>query len=170
MNRRRIIDDQLYAHFVTFCCDRRRQLLSLDHPKKIVLGVLNQELERIDGKCVGYVIMPDHVHAIVWFPETGRLSGFMHEWKRLSSRRIREWYAEQDMNYFRACEAGDRLWQPKYHAFELETERKIEEKLEYMHLNPVRKGLVERAVDWCWSSARWYYLHKPVGVPIAWVE
>ena len=38
-NRRRIIDDRLYAHFVTFSVYRRRRLLDLDHPKKIVLGV-----------------------------------------------------------------------------------------------------------------------------------
>jgi REP element-mobilizing transposase RayT len=48
----------------------------------------------------------------------------------------------------------------------LETEKKLEEKLDYMHLNPVRRGLVTRAVDWKWSSARWYLLRKPVGIPI----
>ncbi len=90
VNRRRIIDDRLYAHFVTFGCDRRRTLLSLDQPKRIVLGVLNQELDRLQARCAGFVLMPDHVHAIVWFPEPGHLSRFMHEWKRVSSRRIRE--------------------------------------------------------------------------------
>jgi hypothetical protein len=34
-------------------------------------------------------------------------------------------------------------------------------------LNPVRAGLVERAVDWTWSSARWYVQGKQVGVPIS---
>ncbi|MFI4859668.1 MAG: hypothetical protein ACIAXF_03185, partial [Phycisphaerales bacterium JB063] len=28
--------------------------------------------------------------------------------------------------------------------------------LDYIHQNPVRRGLVERADDWVWSSARWY--------------
>ena len=28
--------------------------------------------------------------------------------------------------------------------------------IDYIHLNPVRKGLVERASDWTWSSAGWY--------------
>ena len=37
-----------------------------------------------------------------------------------------------------------------------------------MHMNPVRAGLVERAVDWRWSSARWYIEHKSVGLPICW--
>ena len=40
-NRRQIIDDRLYAHFVTFSIHRRRRLLDHDHPKRNLLGVLN---------------------------------------------------------------------------------------------------------------------------------
>jgi putative transposase len=170
MNRRQIIDDRLYAHFVTFGCDRRRRLLDLDQPKRIVLGVLDQEIKRAAARCVGFVVMPDHVHAIVWFPRVNSLSGFMHEWKRHSSRLIREWYIDQKLNYFDEAEFGDRFWTPKYFSFEIESHRKLEEKLEYMHLNPVRAGLVKRAVDWPWSSARWYLEKRSVGVKLEWVD
>jgi len=44
------------------------------------------------------------------------------------------------------------------------------EKLNYLHLNPVRAGLVEKAVDWRWSSARWYEQRRSVEVPIQWIE
>jgi len=37
-----------------------------------------------------------------------------------------------------------------------------------MHMNPVRAGLVDRAVDWRWSSARWYIEQKSAGLPIRW--
>ncbi len=170
MASRRIIDDQLFTHFITFGCDHRRKLLNLDRPKKIVLGTLCQEQQRQDGKCVGYVLMPDHVHALIWLPQPGQLGGFIHEWKRSSSRLIREWYRNQNMRYFDKFEMGDRFWQPKYHSFEISEHAKLEEKLQYMHLNPVRAGLVTKAVDWPWSSARWYEQRKPVGVPIEWVE
>jgi hypothetical protein len=33
--------------------------------------------------------------------------------------------------------------------------------IEYIHMNPVRRGLVKRAVDWKWSSASWYWLDPP---------
>jgi putative transposase len=104
--------------------------------------------------------------AIVWFPKPGCLSGFMHEWKRYSSRVIREWYRDQKMRYFEKAEFGKRFWQPKYHAFAIYDEKKLAEKLDYMHLNPVRAGLVVRAMDWPWSSARWYANRQSVGVPI----
>ncbi len=41
--------------------------------------------------------------------------------------------------------------------------------LDYMHLNPVRAGLVEKAVDWAWSSARYFDSGKSVGVPLEWI-
>ena len=51
--RRRIYDQELFAHFVTFSVERRRRLLDLDHPKRIVLGVLNEELETFNARWVG---------------------------------------------------------------------------------------------------------------------
>ena len=59
--RRLILDDHLYAQFVTFAVHRRRRLLDHDHPKRIVLGVLNEQLKSFAARCVGYVLMPDHV-------------------------------------------------------------------------------------------------------------
>lgn len=68
-DRRRILDTELYAHFVTFSCYRRRQALEEDHSKRIVLGTLSNQLREHDATCVGFVIMPEHVHSVVWFPQ-----------------------------------------------------------------------------------------------------
>ena len=169
MERRRVCDDELFAHFLTFSCDRRRRLLDHDHPKRVVLGVLNEQLERQSARCVGFVVMPDHVHAIVWFPQPGQLSLFVHEWKRRSSRTIRDWYQAGDAHYFADAPFADRFWQPKYYPFSIFTRAKLEEKLTYMHQNPVRAGLVSRPAEWPWSSARWYESGQSVGVPLSWV-
>ena len=56
------------------------------------------------------------------------------------------------------------------HSFEIYTGKKLEERLTYMHLNPVKAGLTEKAVDWRWSSARWYELGRAVGVPLTWID
>ena len=53
--------------------------------------------------------------------------------------------------------------------FNLFTERKAEEKLSYVHQNPVRAGLVARPEDWRWSSAGYYATGRSVGVPVAWL-
>ena len=80
--------------------------------------------------------------------------------------------ASSDRNIFEKdnIDFGDRLWTPKYYAFEIYCREKLIEKLNYMHMNPVRAGLVEKAVDYKWSSARWYEERRTVGVQIEWVE
>jgi putative transposase len=93
-SKRRIVDDALYAHFVTFSVFRKRRLSDHDHPQRIVLGVLNSLLIEGDVRCIGFVVMLDHLHALLWFSQTGKLSGCMQEWKRQSSLNIRQWYRE----------------------------------------------------------------------------
>jgi putative transposase len=165
-----MVDDALYVHFLTFSVYRRRRLLDHDHPKRIVLGVLNNVMSEFRAKCVGFVLTPEHIHALVWLSETGELSNFVKEWKRQSSLAIRRWMAAELSSYTIRIGETDRFWQPKYYAFEIYEEAKLEAKLNYMHLNPVRRGFVQRAVDWKWSSARWYERRQTVGVPIEWVR
>ncbi len=112
--------------------------------------------------------MPDRVHALMWFPETRQLSRLMNEWKGQSSHALKELFRTQFPNDLSQVGDSDPVWQARYYAFNIWTRRKVGEKLDYMHLNPVRAGLVDRAVDWRWSSARWYGEHKSVGVPIRW--
>ena len=170
MSGRRIIDDFRYVHFITFGVDKKRRLLEMEMPREILLEVFNHQLDSFSAKCLGFVVMPDHVHLLVCFSETGQLSRFMHGLKRMSSFRIRKWFKEKCINYFQEVDLGDRFWLPKYYSFEIETQEKLEEKLEYIHMNPVRSELVSKAVDWEWSSARWYYLGEDVSVPLEWVD
>ena len=135
-----------------------------------MLGVLNSQIARRNARCVGFVVMPDHVHAIVWFPVGGQLSVFMQQWKRLSSYEIRCFLRSKLVEYANTIEGDQPLWQPKYYPFHLYSEEKIREKLTYMHENPVRAGLVPRACDWPFSSARYYEQSRSVGVPIRWID
>jgi hypothetical protein len=48
------------------------------------------------------------------------------------------------------------LWQPRFFGRALRTVKEYNEKVEYIHLNPVRAGLVSRAEDWRWSSYHEY--------------
>lgn len=170
MGTRTIHDDELHAHFVTFSCCRRRRLLDHDQAKRIVLGVLNAQLNSRRASCVGFVVMPDHVHAIVWFPAPGQLSVFIQQWKRLSSHHIGRWVRDELVGYAAKMGRDDPFWQAKYYSFNLYNEEKIREKLTYMHDNPVRAGLVSRQCDWPFSSARWYESRRSVGVPIHWIS
>lgn len=165
MAKRRVYDREGHTHFVTFSCYKRRRLLDHDRAKRMVLGALNAQLRRLAGSCFGFVLMPDHVHAILKFPEPDELSEALKQWKRTSSFRIHK-LLQDELTEYRRATADDPVWQARFYDFNLYSRKKIEEKLTYMHLNPVRARLVERAVDWRWSSARWYEEGRSVGVPI----
>jgi REP element-mobilizing transposase RayT len=111
-SKRQIIDRELYAYFVTFSVYRRRRLFSHDQPKRLLLGVLNAELTEHETRCVSFVIMPNHVHAILWFPKPHEISRFMHAWKRKSSFHIRNCTANMRSTILRslakAFDSGNR--------------------------------------------------------------
>ena len=168
MPTKRTFDREGHAHFVTFSCYRRRRLLDHDRPKRVVLGVLDSQLRMQDGQCVGFVVMPDHVHAVVRFPRPGQISHFMKPWKQRSSIQIKRLVRSFLVKYAGSIDPTEPVWQAGSYDFNLFTEEKTEEKLVDMHQNPVKAGLVERPCDWTWSSARFYEAGQSVGVPVAW--
>lgn len=168
MTRRRVYDQEKHIHFVTFSCYKRRKHLQHDRAKRIVIGVMGSRLAQQDGLCLGFVVMPDHVHALVWFPEVMQLSPFMNKWKELTSKSLKQVLPQMFPKYWSTMDSADPIWQPKYYGVNIWSRDKLEEKLAYIHQNPVRAGLVQSATDWLWSSARWYVQHRSVGVPILW--
>ena len=89
----------------------------------------------------GYVLLPDHWHALVWprYPLT--ISQVIHDIKAGSARRLHEPRGSEG-----------RLWQHQFWDRFVRHRQEFRERLEYVHLNPVRKGLVSRPDEWRWSS------------------
>jgi putative transposase len=131
-------------HYITFTCYHRTQRLNAPAAKEL----FEQTLERIRrwyGSCVyGYVVMPEHVHLLVSEPERGDLAVILQMLKQIVARK-------------RNPQAGvEVFWQRRCYDFNVWSERKFKEKLRYIHCNPVRRGRVEKAEDWPWSSFRHY--------------
>ena len=93
----------------------------------------------------------------------------MKQWKQRSSVNIKRFLRETLTSLAETLSPEDPFWQRRYYDFNIDGESKLDEKLQYMHLNPVRAGLVEKAVDWPWSSARHYLLGRPVGIPLNYI-
>jgi len=170
MKERVVFDTQGHAHFVTFSCYKRRRLLDHEKARRIVVSQLQSRLAAQNGRCIGFVVMPDHVHALVWFAEDDQLSRFMKHWKRLSSVMLKRLYRDELTAYGRELNLAQPIWQPRYYSFNIFSSTKLLEKLEYMHNNPVRAGLVSSACAWPHSSARFYEEGKPVGVALGHVQ
>jgi len=104
--------------------------------------------------CVGFVVMPEHVHLLISEPERAKLSLALQMLKQTVSRKLR-------------CKvSGTPFWQARYYDFIVWSERKRLEQLRYMHRNPVKRGLVENPEGWAWSSYRHYLTGEDVGVEI----
>jgi len=84
--------------------------------------------------------MPEHVHLLVSEPADELLAVGLQALKISVAKR-----------------AGERpFWQARYYDFNVFRAAKQDEKLRYMHANPVKRGLVEKPGDWPWSSCRYY--------------
>ena len=112
-----------------------------------------------------YVVMPTHLHAILFHADlqAKALEHVVTDFRKFTGRRLADFCAEhmpacfQDVLSERA--GGDRerrLWQPTRHPVQIETEPFWQAKIDYLHQNPVRKGLVREAGHWRFSSASYW--------------
>ncbi|MHC4797569.1 MAG: REP-associated tyrosine transposase, partial [Planctomycetota bacterium] len=114
--------------------------------------------------CVmAYVIMPNHIHLIA--ASDHDIHTIMRDFKRFTSRSIHDLLKEDNRNTLlrwlsEATEPARRakgelsLWQSGFHPKAILSEKVFQQKLRYIHENPVRKGLVTHPADWWYSSAR----------------
>src|ERR1700759_1794471 len=131
MTTRKVYSEGTYAHYVTFSCYKRRTLLQPDKCKRIIIGTLSNQLKQQNGLCSGFVVMPDHVHALVWFPQEHQISNCMDKWKELTSKQIAAIYEREFPNYFSKLDASDPIWQPRYYGFNIFSAKKVHEKVNY---------------------------------------
>ncbi len=112
-----------------------------------------------------YVIMPTHLHAILFHADfqAKALEQVVTDFRKFTGRRLADFCAENLPACFHSVLAeragGDRerrLWQPTRHPVQIETEKFWQVKIDYLHDNPVRKGLVRSAEHWRFSSASYW--------------
>ena len=133
-------------HFLTFSCYRRQPLLGEGTGYEVFEHELESVRRRYRFVVAGYVLMPEHIHLLVGEPLISPLSVALQVLKQGTSRKLK-------------VKAEDQFWQRRYYDFNVHTELKRVEKLQYMHSNPVRRGLVEKPEEWPWSS----FLHIATG-------
>jgi len=82
-------------------------------------------------------------------------------------KRRRRAPVEQMRWAFRDGDVGlPRFWQPRFYDFNVYSAKKIREEVEYMHANPVKRGLVANPAEWIWSSFLSYEKGEAGLVPI----
>ena len=153
---------QRHLHFITCSCYRRLPLLGTARKRDLFLKILNQVRTRYEFFLAGYVVMPEHIHLLISEPTIGTPSTVMQVLKQRVSRLLRQKVRRRrnpnQLAIWRA--APDKkprsFWQPRFYDFNVWSKKKHIEKLHYMHMNPVKRGLVTAPQLWAWSSYRFY--------------
>ncbi len=150
-----------HLHFVTFSCYGRLPLLKTVRARDIFVEELGKVRDEMEFCLIGYVVMPEHVHLLMSEPKHGTPSNVLHKLKLRVSRKMRNPKKSGDAALLQLSfqdEGGPprAFWQPRFYDFNVYTKGKRTEKLNYMHANPVTRGLVKHPEDWPWSSWSFY--------------
>jgi putative transposase len=161
-------------HFLTFSCYRRLSLLGSARARNVFVRALGKIRERYGFRLVRYVVMPNHVHLLMGELPRGTPSLVLKVLKQRVSRDLRKRKrgpaGQMKLSFMTGGGALPRFWQPSFYDFNVWSAKKVNEKLEYMPMNPVKRGLVERPAQWSWSSYSFYARGEPGLVPIDVVE
>ena len=157
--------------FLTFSCYRRLPLLGTVRARNVFVDALGKIRERYGFLLVGYVVMPEHVHLLISEPCKDTPSIVLKVLQQRVSRDLRkrnrrEPAGQLRLSFMRGAEGLPRFWQPRFYDFKVYSAKKKREKLEYMHANPVTRGLVQHPKDWPWSSFSFYGKGEAGLVPI----
>lgn len=149
-----------HLHFITFTCYRRLPLLRSVRAKNVFVQILGEVRDRYEFSLVGYVVMPEHIHLLLGEPAKGSPSTVVQVLKQRVSRRLRRkkrpTTAQLSLTFARDESALPRFWQRRFYDFNVWSLKKRVEKLHYMHMNPLKRKLVEHPRDWPWSSFSFY--------------
>jgi len=117
-------------------------------------------------KIYAYVILENHFHLVASGPE---FSQTMSSLKKFTAREIirqlnedkKQWLLNQFAYYKKRHKKGSahQIWQEGFHPQSMMNDEVLAEKIEYIHHNPVRRGLVDLPEHWRYSSARNYLLN-----------
>jgi REP element-mobilizing transposase RayT len=168
---RYLIADQNAPHYVTFTVVDWVDVFTRRFYKDIVVDSLNYCIKNKGLEVFAWCLMTNHLHAIMCAEKDFELSAIIRDCKKHISTSVvsaiqtepesrREWM----LHRFEWAGKSDKritkykFWQESNHAIHLSPHSPIlfKQKLDYIHDNPVRAGIVDYAQDYVYSSARDY--------------
>jgi len=152
-----------HLHFITCSCYRRKPRLGTERARNVFLKILSEVRDRFDFALLGYVTMPEHFHLLMSEPKLGTPTTVMQVLKQrvsraMNARRRRKRPPAGQMRLWDEASTKKRrpFWQRRFYDFNVWSSKKRYEKMNYMHFNPVKRGLVKHPKDWEWSSYNFY--------------
>ncbi|HEY3027269.1 MAG TPA: transposase [Pyrinomonadaceae bacterium] len=148
------------ALYITLVAKDRLPVFQSDAIKLVTCNALDEARKSGSFLLFAYVIMPDHLHLMTNQPNTS--ADVLRCIKGITGRRVIDYLKEKNFQSSLAKWQHEEwkrqhnysLWQKEKNVLSVFSEAMFMQKVNYIHLNPVRAGLVERVIDYRWSSAR----------------
>lgn len=162
MRRNREYSKHYPCWFITTTMVDWLHLLIDDSYYSVLTESINHYTAKYQADVLGYVWMPNHIHIILFFNAEVRLAELMRDFKKYTAAVIRKKLQED-----RRCLVEERLryevgtqqykvWMNRYDAVPLWTRTVLLTKLQYIHSNPVKRGLADKEREYKYSSAAYY--------------
>ena len=148
------------ALYITNATRDRLPVFQKDALKNVVCEAIDEARNSCGFLLFAYVIMLDHIHLLTDCPKSS--ADVLRYIKGITGRRVIDYLKEKHYESSLAKLGHEEwkrnhsysLWQQEKNVLSIFSEGVFMQKVNYIHLNPVRAGLVERAIDYRWSSAR----------------
>ena len=121
----------------------RATLFRKDRDYEAFLNILDEALKLHPIRLLGYCVMPNHWHFVLW-PKTGTEMTDFLRW--LTHTHAMRWHA-----HYHTSGTGH-LYQGRFKAFPVQGDEHFYSLLRYVERNPLRAGMVKKAEEWRWSS------------------
>ncbi len=144
--------------FVTTSFHQSKSFGNIEGVYDILAESLNFRLQKTNSVLPAYVLMPSHIHLLLLL-DGKHLASFMRDFKKYTSQK----------HLISLCESNS-VWQPRYNRQAVWSMDVLRTKINYIHNNPVKAGLVDSPDKWRYSSAPSYLLGDsgPVNVFTEW--
>jgi putative transposase len=146
------------TYFFTVVTHDRRAILTNDVARACLREAIRIVRARRRFRIDAIVILPDHLHTI-WSLPPGD-ADYATRWQLIKRRFTKSYLAaggRQGCGSTSRLGKGERaVWQRRYFEHTCRDEADMKRCADYLHVNPLKHGLVNRVVDWPWSSFHRY--------------
>jgi putative transposase len=162
------IKEQDKPHFLTLQVVEWIDIFTRQRYRDIVIDNLKYCQEKKGLEIYAWVIMSNHIHLLAKNDQEG-LSNTLRDFKNYTSKKIideidtcnesrKEWMIKlfKDSAFKHKRNSEHQFWTHENHAEHIFSNKFMEQKLDYIHNNPVRAGIVDKPEDYRYSSARDY--------------
>lgn len=157
------IKNQEGQYFITCTVHQWIDVFTREIYKEILIGSISYCQKNKGLQVYGWVLMSNHVHMIV-SSNQNKLSDIIRDFKKYTATKIVAAIAKNAnesrknwLLWLLIKENEISFWQDGYHGEEIFTQPFFETKLNYIHQNPVKDGIVEKEEEYLYSSCGDYY-------------